>query len=159
MDITELSELFYELVAPSMPSEVDVEESLQPLVGENEKTVNDILQQVPAIWPVSYSLCFAYLANVHKAIPYITQDNLDIWVKELLEKYEEKGLHSVLARIKTVRFSSPRLQGKKGLRLDDVRGRLQLYLNGLAGKEVPIIASGTTYTDTHSIFVPWEFGN
>lgn len=156
MDITELSELFYELVAPSIPSEMDVEESLQPLVGEKENIVNDILQQVPALWSVSYSLCFAYLANVHKAIPYITSDNLDTWVKEMLGQYEEKGLHFVLARIETVRFSSARLHGKQGLRLDDVHGRLQLYLNGLAGRELPLIASGTTYTDTHSIFVPWE---
>lgn len=156
MDITELYEQFYELVAPSMPAEEDVERSLQPLVGENNDTTIKILQQVPALWSVSYTLCFSYLAHVRQVVPYITRENLDRWVKELLEQYNSQGLSAVLRRIEQAHSFQPRLRGKKGVLFDDVQGRLQLYLNGLAGKEIPIIAAGTTYTDTQSIFVPWE---
>lgn len=156
MDLESLSNHFYQLVAPSLPNEWDVEESLQPLVGVEEETLAAIFQEVPVIWPVSHALCFSYLANVLEAIPHITTNNLDIWVKELLDQYEKGGLHAVQVLMRDVHLFLPRLHGKKGIRLDEVRGRLQPYLNGLAGREVQLVASGVTYTDTESIFVPQE---
>ncbi len=156
MNIEQLSEQFYELVAPSMPNEWDVEESLQSLIDEDAEVIATILNQVPIIWPVSHNLCFTYLANAREAIPHITTENIDIWVRELLAQYENGGLHQVQVMMQDVQHFLPRLQGRKGVRLDEVRGKLQPYVNGLVGREMPIIAAGATYTDTHSIFVPPE---
>ncbi|PID72124.1 MAG: VWA domain-containing protein [Desulfobulbus propionicus] len=156
MDLESLSEQFYQLVAPSLPNEWDVEESLQSLVEVEPDTLTAILHEVPVIWPVSHALCFFYLSNVLEAIPHITTGNLDIWVKELLDQYEKGGLHAVQALMRDVHHFLPRLHGKKGLRLDEVRGRLQPYLNGLAGRELQLVGSAATYTDTESVFVPQE---
>ncbi len=156
MDITELTDQFYELIAPNMPSETDVVQCLQPLVGSREDTAAMIFQQVPVLWSVSHTLCFLYLENVLKGIPLLTLENLDIYVKELIDRYRNGGFRAVSALLDNVRVLLPKFRGKNGLRLDDVHLRLQPYLNGLAGRHIPLIASGTTCTDTESIFVPWE---
>ena len=59
MDLESLKTKFYQLVAPSLPNEWDVEEALSPLATDEAQHVDDIFAQVPAIWPVSHSLCFA----------------------------------------------------------------------------------------------------
>jgi nitric oxide reductase NorD protein len=53
---------------------------------------------------------------------------------------------------------SRHLRGQGGLRLVDVRSRLQPYVNGLAGRELPLIAADAASTDSESIFLPSEIG-
>ncbi len=159
MDLEDLKDTFYRLVAPSLPNEWDVEEALAPLIDSETQHLEEIFAQIPAIWPVSHSLCFAYLSAAGPALSSLALDELSLWVHTLLDRYETGGLRSAQVFMADVesQFARP-LRGQGGLRLIDVRPRLQPYVNGLAGRELPLIGAAEAATDTESIYLPGEIG-
>lgn len=159
MELEILKERFYEMVAPSIPNEWDVEEALEPLATDDAEYVEDIFLQIPAIWPVSHSLCFAYLNAAGPALCCLAPDELSLWVHTLLDRYETGGLRAAQSFMENVeqQFACHR-RGQGGLRLLDVRGRLQPYVNGLAGRELPLITADLPSTDGESIYLPGEIG-
>lgn len=159
MDIEVLKTRFYELVAPSLPNEWDVEEALADLADGNSIHLDDIFSQVPAIWPVSHSLCFAYLSAADPVLHCLAPEELSLWVHTLLDRYETAGLHGAqLFMTEGQQHFVRHLRGQGGLRLTEIRPRLQPYVNGLAGTEMPLIASDEASTDTECIFLPHEIG-
>ena len=78
MEMEALHTKFYELVAPSLPNEWDVEEALSHLVTGDGEHLDDIFAQIPAIWPVSHSLCFAYLAAANSVLNSLEVENLSL---------------------------------------------------------------------------------
>ncbi|MGD9950270.1 MAG: nitric oxide reductase activation protein NorD [Desulfobulbus sp.] len=159
MDLESLKERFYEMVAPSIPNEWDVEEALAPLATDEAEYIEDIFSQIPAIWPVSHSLCFAYLNAAGPALCCLDLDELSLWVHTLLDRYETGGLRTAQLFMENVeqQFACHR-RGQGGLRLLDVRGRLQPYVNGLASRELPLINAEMPSTDGESIYLPGEIG-
>jgi len=159
MELEILKEKFYQLVAPSLPNEWDVEEALSHLATAETEHLDEIFAQIPAIWPVSHSLCFAYLSAAGPALCCLALDELSLWVHTLLDRYETGGLRGAQVFMEDVDQQFARhLRGQGGLRLADVRSRLQPYVNGLAGRELPLIAADTVATDSESIFLPGEIG-
>jgi nitric oxide reductase NorD protein len=155
MDQEKLKARFYQLVAPSLPNEWDVEEAVASLVAGQEDQVDDILAQVPAIWPVSHSLCFAYLAAAGPALRHLDTGELSLWVHTLLDRYETGGLRGAQLFMADVEQHFVRhLRGQGGLRAVDVISRLQPYVNGLAGRDMPLVVASVAATDTECIFVP-----
>ncbi len=155
MDQEKLKTRFYQLVAPSLPNEWDVEEAVASLVASQEDQVDDILAQVPAIWPVSHSLCFAYLAAAGPALRHLDTGELSLWVHTLLDRYETGGLRGAQLFMADVEQHFVRhLRGQGGLRAVDVLSRLQPYVNGLAGRDMPLVVASVAATDTECIFVP-----
>ncbi|ADW17985.1 von Willebrand factor type A [Desulfobulbus propionicus DSM 2032] len=159
MDLETLKEKFYRMVAPSLPNEWDVEEALSGLATDEAEYVEDIFAQIPAIWPVSHSLCFAYLSAAGPALCCLKADELSIWVHTLLDRYETEGLRGAQQFMENVEqhFVCHR-RGEGSLRLIDVRPRLQPYVNGLAGRELPLIGAADASTDAESIYLPSEVG-
>jgi len=159
MDLEALKTRFYQLVAPSLPNEWDVEEALADLAAENPAHLDDVLSQVPAIWPVSHSLCFAYLSAAGPALHCLAAEELSLWVHTLLDRYETGGLHGAQQFMNEGQLHFVRhLRGQGGLRLVEVRPRLQPYVNGLAGTELPLLAADMAFTTTESIFLPHAIG-
>ena len=157
MDLETLKTKFYEMVFPSLPNEWDVEEALAALVSAEAADIDDIFAQIPAIWPVSHSLCFSYLAAAGPALCTLAVDDLSLWVHSLLDRYETGGLHGAQLFMADVEHHFVRhLRGQGGVRLAEVRSRLQPYVNGLAGREMPLVSSNGASTDTESIYLPSE---
>ena len=159
MEIEELKAKFYEMVAPSMPNEWDVEEALTSLAEGGGEYLEDIFSQIPAIWPVSHSLCFAYMAAAEKALQTIATEELSLWVHTILDRYETGGLRAAQIYMDDVGHQFARqLRGQGGLRLAEVVARLQPYVNGLASRELPLIPADSASTDTECIYLPSELG-
>lgn len=157
MDLESLKEKFYRLVAPSLPNEWDVEEALSPLADNDSTCLDEIFAQIPAIWPVSHSLCFAYLSAAGPALCCLAVDELSLWVHTLLDRYETGGLRGAQLFMADVEQQFARqLRGQGGLRLTNVRPRLQPYVNGLAGRELPLLGAAEAATDSEVIFLPSE---
>jgi nitric oxide reductase NorD protein len=159
MDLETLKEKFYRMVAPSIPNEWDVEEALAPLATDENEQIDDIFSQIPAIWPVSHSLCFSYLSAAGPALSCLAADELSMWVHTLLDRYETGGLRGAQLFMADVeqQFACHR-RGQGGLRLIDVRSRLQPYVTGLAGHELPLIGAPEAATDGEAIYLPSELG-
>ncbi len=89
----------------------------------------------------------------------LAPEELSLWVHGLLDCYETKGLRGAqLFMADVAEHFLRQIRGQGGLRLADIRPRLQTYVNGLAGRELTLVAAEAAATDGESIFLPAEVG-
>ncbi len=157
MKLAELTERFYDLVAPDIPNEWDVEEVLEPLVDETDLICSAILGHIPVIWPVSHSLCYDFLRLVPETLKYLDLEQIPRWIGITLDFYETSGLRTAQRFMQDdVKTYLSKLEGGGGLALATVEKKLLPYIRGIARDELQIAQSRQCYTDTSSIFVPEE---
>ncbi len=157
MELEQLKHRFFELVAPDLPNEWDVEEAVESLESMAPEPLAAVMDQVPIIWPVSNSLCYSYLTQVAGALNCINTDLLPQWVNETLDHYELSGLKVAQRFMMDVQGHFVcRLQGKSGLRYSRIVGTMQPYVRGLAGENIDLERADFAFTDTVTVFLPRE---
>lgn len=158
MNLAKLTERFYDLVAPDIPNEWDVEEVLEPLCDESDHICTAILGHVPVIWPVSHSLCFDFLRLLPKTLQHLSLEQIPRWLGITLDFYETSGLRAAQRFMQDdLKIYLSKLEGLGGLSLASIERRLLPYIRGIARDELQITTSQCgCYTDTSSIFVPVE---
>ncbi|HHB75403.1 MAG TPA: VWA domain-containing protein [Desulfobulbus sp.] len=155
MNLEQMTERFFALVAPDLPNSWEVEDAVEHLV--NEPAIDAILAQVPVIWPVSNSLCYNYLGQVTQALTCIEQAELSAWVKEILDHYEVGGLRAAQQFMTDVeRNYVCHLRGESGARLQEIQGWMLPYIQGLSGADLELSPARAVYTDTRTIYLPHE---
>jgi len=155
MNLREITDRFYQLVAPDLPNTWEVEDAVECLV--DEPAAQCILAQVPIIWPISNSLCYNYLGQVKKALSCIRESELPAWVNATLDHYETGGLRAAQQFMVDVEQNFVcRLRGERGVRLIDIEGWLRPYIQGLSGKGLEIDSSPVAATDTRTMYLPDE---
>ncbi len=155
MNIEQLTNRFFELVAPDQPNSWEVEDAVLPLV-DSEK-VEAVLSQVPVIWPISNSLCYNYLAQVTGALSCISESELPAWVNATLDHYESGGLRAAQRfMIDVERNFVCHMRGESGARLQDIHGWLLPYVQGLSGGGLELAPARAPYTDTGTVYLPQE---
>lgn len=157
MDLEEQKRQFYQLVFPSFPNEWEVDEILETLAGTGPVERRALLAHVPAIWPVSHSLCFSYLADGVRAVAAFPLELLPEWVRQILFRYEEGGLRQAREFMADIEknFLAP-LHGRAGVSWAEATGRMLLYIRGVSGLPLDLAAdpAGRLWTDTRTIYLP-----
>jgi len=152
-----LTKRFYDLVAPDIPNEWDVEEVLDPFADESEVVCEAALGHVPVIWPVSHSLCYDFLRLLPKALHTLSLEQVPRWIGITLDLYETKGLRAAQRFMQDdLREYLSNLEGSGGLSLSVASKQLLPYIRGIARDDLRISASRLCYTDTKTLFVPEE---
>ncbi len=152
-DIT--AQRLYEIIPETELNSWELEELLECLADLGASEQDLLLQQISAIWPVSHSLCLAFLEAVRPALACLEEEQFAIWVRGILDRYEAQGLQE--AR----RFMADldnhfvcTLKGQTGLVLSTIKNRLSLYLRGIAGHPFDLEKAAQPGTDTTTIFLP-----
>ncbi|MFT5698750.1 MAG: nitric oxide reductase NorD protein [Desulforhopalus sp.] len=155
MQLEILKKRFFAIVSPSLPNEWEVEDVLSHLLELSGEHVDNLLEQVAVIWPVSHSLCFAYLLDGVKCITCIPSDLIAEWSRQILGMYETGGLlaaRKYMAEPERL-FLGP-MKGLCGVGFSQVSERMQLYLNGISGKQIQLGVAQRSQSDTGNILVP-----
>ena len=161
MKLPRLTERFYDLVAPDIPNEWDVEEVMEPLVDKEDALCEAILGHIPVIWPVSHSLCYDFLRLVPNTLQHLSLEQIPRWLGITLDLYETDGLRAAQRFMQNdLENYLDRLKGGGGLTLSAVEKQLLPYIRGIARDNL-LIAPGRrqSYTDTTSIVVPEELSH
>jgi nitric oxide reductase NorD protein len=157
MEFEEQKSEFYQLVSPSHPNEWEVEEALEILAGVDMVERRALLSHVPAVWPVSHSLCFSYLSEGVRGVSVFPQELLSEWVRQILFRYEEGGLRSARKFMADIEknFLDP-LRGRAGVSFGEILNRMLPYIRGISGLpfSLAVDAEGRLWTDTRTIYVP-----
>lgn len=157
MKLATLTERFYDLVAPDIPNEWDVEEVLEPLIDASDPVCEAILGHIPVIWPVSHSLCFDFLRLVPESLQHLSLEQIPRWIGITLDFYETDGLRAAQRFMQNdIKSYLLELEGSGGLKLSSVEKQLLPYIRGIARTDLQIAQSHQCYTDTSYIFVPEE---
>ncbi len=155
MNAAILKKRFLALLPPPLPSDWETEEHLEQLTELPDHLQELILQQVQAIWPVSNSLCYSYLACAETAFSCMDEGQICEWVAAVLDLYEKEGLKAAQAFMTDVENNYLcLLRGETGTRLDEVTPRLRPYAEGIVRRPVILEEGGRLYTDTARIFLP-----
>jgi len=148
---------FYDLISPSYPNDWEVDEALEILAQTNPLQRQALLRHVPAIWPVSNSLCFSYLSAGVKGLSSFSLDLLSEWVRQILSRYEQGGLRSAREFMSDIdkNFVDP-LRGRAGVTFMEMVGRMLPYIRGVSGVHLDLAADGLgrIWTDTRTIYLP-----
>lgn len=155
MELSEQKKRFYDIVSPSRPNTWEVDEIFEQLAELDEATMEALLSHVGAIWPVSHSLCFAYLANGVKALGLFSIEQLGEWVRQILGLYEKKGLlgaRQFMADVDRL-FLGP-MRGEAGVTFEEISARMVHYLRGISGHSFNFAVAQLPSTDTRTIFLP-----
>ncbi|MFH0783920.1 MAG: hypothetical protein V2B20_18460 [Pseudomonadota bacterium] len=146
---------FYQQVLPSHPNEWEVDAIFTQLAGLDPTLREALLNHVPAIWPVSHSLCFAYLTEGAQALCFFPPSLLEEWVRGILSQYESRGLIGAREYMVNVDkyFLGPK-RGEAGVNLGDIGPMMRLYICGVAEQQLEIGAGPLPATDTRTIYLP-----
>ena len=157
MKPAQLTQRFYELIAPDIPNEWDVEEVLEPLLDERDEVCQAALSHIPVIWPVSHSLCFDFLRLLPETLRQLSLEQIPRWISISLDHYETNGLKAA-QRFMTdgIEDYLAQLDGSGGLSFESIEKRLLPYIRGIAREELQIASSRQIYTDTSTLFLPKE---
>jgi len=152
-----LTKRFYDLVAPDIPNEWDVEEVLDPFADESDAVCEAALGHVPVIWPVSHSLCYDFLRLLPESLHVLTLEQIPRWLGITLDLYETNGLRAAQRFMQNdLEEYLAKLEGSGGLSLDIAAKQLLPYIKGVARDDLRIAVSRQCYTDTKTIHVPEE---
>ncbi len=152
-----LTKRFYDLVAPDIPNEWDVEEVLDPFADKSDAICEAALGHVPVIWPVSHSLCYDFLRLLPEALHTLSLEQIPRWIGTTLDLYETKGLRAAQRFMQDdLKEYLSKLEGSGGLPLSVASKQLLPYIRGIARDDLRISVSRQCYTDTRTIFVPEE---
>ncbi len=155
MDLRVQKKRFYQQVSPSKPNEWEVDATFERLAEMEPVSLDALLNYVPAIWPVSHSLCFAYLSEGVHALRLFPLNLLDEWVRGILGLYERKGLvgaREFMAGVDKF-FLGPK-RGEAGVHLADISSTMLLYIQGVSDLHLKIEAGTLPSTDTRVIYLP-----
>lgn len=155
MDLSEYKRRFYTSVLPARPNTWEVDEIFELLAELDETRMEALLGHVGAIWPVSHSLCFAYLTNGAQALEQFPEEMLGEWVRQILALYERKGLLGARHFMADVDrcFLGP-MRGVAGVAFDEISSRMIHYLRGISGRSFQFAVAQLPSTDTATIFLP-----
>lgn len=155
MQLGTLKDRFFTIVSPSLPNEWEVDDVLCHLQELSDEYVDSLFEQVEVIWPVSHSLCFAYLLDGVKGVTVIAKELLPEWSRQILGLYETGGLlaaRKFMAEPEKL-FLDP-MKGLSGIDFLQMSERMQLYLNGISGEQIGLGSAVVPQTDTNRILVP-----
>jgi len=154
MTLGGLKERFLELVPPPRPNDWEVEERLDRLYGLSRAQQKLVLDQVPAIWPVSNSLCYSYLNFAGQALNCLADDQISDWVAAILDTYEQHGLRQAQLFMADAEGNYLcRLRGEDGVEISALP-QLQTYTQGLIGQQIRLAPGREIWTDTETIYLP-----
>lgn len=155
MKLTDQKQRFYSQVYPSHPNEWEVDEIFEGLTDLDGVSREALLSHIGAIWPVSHSLCFAYLTEGVKALELLPVNLLPEWVREILGLYERKGLPGARQFMANVdkSFLAP-LRGEAGVMFEEISAKMTHYIRGVSGRHLELGLSSVPMTDTGTIFLP-----
>ncbi|OQX10087.1 MAG: hypothetical protein BWK76_21245 [Desulfobulbaceae bacterium A2] len=157
MNLSTLTTRFYQLVAPDIPNEWDVEEVLEPYLEQSAALRREAFRYVPVIWPISNSLCYDFLRVLPEISGILPPGRLSHWVGEILDRYELDGLRAAQRFMRDVQMGSLRRTDGSGLvQLHQVAGRLLPFIRGVAGLELQLAPGSPVHSDGETIFLPAE---
>lgn len=113
------------------------------------------LHWVDVIARSNHELAYHFAALAPQALELLGERAAEDWLIESLHVFDRQGLYPASARIKDLAGFAERARRKaSAVGLDDVRGVLELFLCGLAGRRLKVGTSEVAYTDTETVYLP-----
>jgi nitric oxide reductase NorD protein len=155
VDAREIAARIAALLLPFHLPDWELEEYAE-IVAELPPSVRErVLDLVPAVWPVSHALTFAFIRNAARGVAVFGETRLQVWVGAILDAYEAGGLDDAQRLIADGgRLFLAELEGTAGLRFAAAAPLLRPFLCGLAERSIDLEEGREAATDTAVVWLP-----
>ncbi len=100
-------------------------------------------------------MAFQFVSRAPKAMGLMEMDGTREWILHAMDVYDKEGLYPGSAALDEVeQFAKQYRFNHVAISLDQVRGILETFICGLAGRTLKLEAGSNTYTDTNTLFLP-----
>ncbi|WP_163338888.1 nitric oxide reductase activation protein NorD [Desulfopila sp. IMCC35008] len=155
MDRQDISDTFYSLVAPSHPNDWELEEVVEYLATLSDRSCQQLLNHIPAIWPISNSLCYGYLRYGSAQINHLGASLLPEWIRQILATYEKGGLRQAETFMADIQKNFLcRQESSSEVALASVNASMTHYIRGVSASSLRLDEDTAVWTDTETIYLP-----
>jgi nitric oxide reductase NorD protein len=114
-----------------------------------------VLRWVDIIAKTNAELAYQFARRTPDALKTLDTSGIEDWVIRAMDVYDSNGLYPAVAALDELSQYTQELRARvNGVRFDDVAGVIQLFLQGLSGRELRLKAGEEVYTDTQTLFLP-----
>jgi len=100
-------------------------------------------------------IAYQFAKNAKQALNVLGREGSEQWLQKSLDVFFAEGLFPAVQIIKRLdEYIVQKQQFQRGILLNDARGILQNFLNGLGGRTLNIQTSDDIYTDSEHIYLP-----
>ncbi len=155
MDNNTIINRFYALISPSQPNEWEIEEMIDSLTSLSDKDCQALLDHIPAIWPISHSLCYGYLKYGAEQVHVLDSPLLSEWVHQLLFHYEKGGLRNAESFMSDEKGNFLKDQHSSSrVTFSEISISMEHYIRGVSNSNIKLAEGKMVWTDTETIFLP-----
>jgi nitric oxide reductase NorD protein len=110
---------------------------------------------VERVASTNIELGYQYACHVSQALASMDHHMVEAWALHAMDTYDREGLRPALQVIRRLdRFARESHERASGCVLEEKRGVLLGFLQGLSGRRLKLEESDQIYTDTETIFLP-----
>ncbi len=126
----------------------DIAESLATLDRDGQTF---ILHWTGVIARTNLELAFQFATAAPGALPRVDRSQAEAWVIHAIDAYDRDGLQR---GTEALRETAPFEQATAAVEFDEVARVLELFVQGLSGRPLPLETAREPYTDTDTNFLP-----
>ncbi len=127
-------------------------QALAPLTRAQQEFV---LRWADVVAKTNTEVAHLFVARAPQALGLMPPAAVEEWLIRAMDVYDRQGMYpacSVLNRAET--FAQEAAVSARGAELAEVAQRLELFVQGLSGRKLALVAGDDTYTDTETLFLP-----
>ena len=100
-------------------------------------------------------IAYQFVQSIPQALALLETNTLEEWIAETLEIYEHQDLTAAIAHLQAVaNYAQVYQRRQHSLPLAEIQEVLEKVVIGLAGRQLKLVGSEITYTDTETLFLP-----
>ena len=150
-----LEELLDDPLDPALSSRRTATGIAKALAVFDRTKQNFVLRWVGIMTKTNAELAYQFAHNAPQALELMNLPDIEGWIIHAMDVYDKKGLYpacAVLANVQT--YAVETSEKSRGVGFDEVAGILELFVRGLAGRELKLEPAEEVYTDTHLLYLP-----
>jgi nitric oxide reductase NorD protein len=125
------------------------------LAGFERAQQEFVLRWVEIIARSNAEVAYQFADAISQAFQAMDEAAIEAWVIHAMDIYDKRGLHPAVSAISDVAGYVQQLhQRASGVSFEQVAPILQLFVRGLAGRELKFEPAPEVYTDTETLFLP-----
>ncbi|MFZ5556417.1 MAG: nitric oxide reductase activation protein NorD [Pseudomonadota bacterium] len=155
LQFAELEDWLDELLNPVLSSRRTASGLARALAPLTRRDQDFALHWVDVIGKSNHKLAYQFASLAPRALELLGERWAEDWLIQAVDVFDEQGLYPASARLKDLPAFAERLRrNASGVDLDRVRGVLELFLCGLAGRTLKVDVAEVAYTDTETVYLP-----
>lgn len=154
MNQTQLRQQFYQHVFPAVANEWEVDEVVDDLGELNDAQQQMLLGAIPAVWPISHSLCFSVLEKSVRYVEHLDGYLLAKWIRHVLSQYELGGLKQARQFMEDNPPGHGFLSETSQVHLATHQSRISTFVKAICTQQIIVESGRECYTDTATIYLP-----